>query len=117
MGIAVRQWLAGKGLEHLAESFIMKEYCDVEVMKEMGLDEDDLDFLEVTDAEERAILLGKASAKPAPKAPKAEAAPQSWSPDKQKDIDEAAAKEHFASQMLADDKDKESAAGKPGIAR
>ena len=33
-----------------------KDYCDVELMKEIGLDDDDLDFLEVNDATQRATL-------------------------------------------------------------
>merc|ERR1711865_319474 len=59
---AVRGWLAEKGLEELTSAFVSKEYCDVELMKKIGLDDDDLDFLEITDATQRAILQGKQAA-------------------------------------------------------
>ena len=52
----VRGWLAEKGLEELTSTFVNKDYCDVELMKEIGLDDDDLDFLEINDATQRAIL-------------------------------------------------------------
>eukprot|EP00656_Telonema_subtile_P033379 TRINITY_DN3698_c0_g1_i5.p2 TRINITY_DN3698_c0_g1~~TRINITY_DN3698_c0_g1_i5.p2 ORF type:complete len:353 (-),score=103.11 TRINITY_DN3698_c0_g1_i5:77-1135(-) len=52
----VRQWLAGKGLEQLAPAFIEKEYTDVAVMEDMGLDNDDLDYLEITNKSHRDIL-------------------------------------------------------------
>merc|ERR1740117_1760708 len=64
---AVRKWLSAKSLGHLTQSFVEKEYTDVAVMTEMGLDDDDLDFLEITDAKERAMLSGKAAPAPAAK--------------------------------------------------
>merc|ERR1719424_950569 len=63
---AVRKWLSAKSLGHLTQSFMEKEYTDVSVMTEMGLDDDDLDYLETTDAKERATLSGKAAPAPAP---------------------------------------------------
>merc|ERR1712166_1378219 len=70
---AVRGWLAEKGLEELTSAFVSKEDCDVELMQKIGLDDDDLDFLEITDATQRAILQGKqAAASMKPAAAKAE---------------------------------------------
>ena len=53
---ALREWLAAKGLEELTEVFMMKEYTDVGVMSEMGLDADDLDYLGISDPAHRDIL-------------------------------------------------------------
>ena len=55
----MRGWLAGYGLEELTEVFVSKDYTDVELMKKIGVDDDDLDFLEINDATQRAILQGK----------------------------------------------------------
>merc|ERR1711934_414615 len=57
---AVRRWLGQKGLEQLASTFVEKEYTDVAVMTEMGLDEDDLDYLGITNKMHRDILQGRA---------------------------------------------------------
>ena len=54
----MRAWLSEKGLEELAPVFVAKDYCDVDLMKKIGLDNDDLDFLEIHDAKKRAILTG-----------------------------------------------------------
>ena len=59
---AVRDWLAEKALEELTAAFVSNGYCDVELMKDMGLDDDDLDFLEITDLTQREILQGKQAA-------------------------------------------------------
>lgn len=68
---AVRGWLAKKGLEELTPAFVSKEYCDVALMNEIGLDDDDLDHLEISDPTHRAILQGKqAAASEKPAAPK-----------------------------------------------
>ena len=58
-GSAIGNWLAARGLGHLEKAFVEHEYTDVPVLDEMGLDDDDLDFLEISDAKERAILQGR----------------------------------------------------------
>ena len=54
----IKIWLATKGLAHLTPKFIEKEYTDVAVITEMGLDDEDLDYLEITDEQHRAVLQG-----------------------------------------------------------
>ena len=63
---AVHAWLSEKGLAELAPVFVAKDYCDVDLMNKIGLDNDDLDFLEIHDSSKRAILLGKQAAAPSP---------------------------------------------------
>ena len=62
----LREWLSGMRLEHLAKVFMEKEYTDVKVMSQMGLDDDDLDYLEITDAKERSTLKKGALGAPVP---------------------------------------------------
>ena len=57
----VRAWLSGLGLEELTSQFVSKEYTDVELMKKIGVDDDDLDLIGITDPTQRAILQGKAA--------------------------------------------------------
>ena len=59
----LHQWLAQLGLEPLATAFIEKDYVDMAVIQEMGLDEEDLDYLEISDPEQRAVLLAQRTAK------------------------------------------------------
>merc|ERR1712086_273596 len=59
---AVRGWLAEKGLEELTSAFVSKDYCDVALMREIGLDDDDLDWLEINDPQHRATLRSLAAA-------------------------------------------------------
>ena len=56
---AVRAWLAPKGLDRLTDLFVAKSYTDIELMSEVGLEDADLDYLEITDAATRATLQGR----------------------------------------------------------
>jgi len=53
---AVRDWLGARGLEHLTSKFIDKQYVDVDAIIKVGLDDDDLDFLEINDPQHRVVL-------------------------------------------------------------
>ena len=52
----VRGRFAERGLEDLTNTSMKKDNCDIELMKEIGLDDNDLDFLEINDATQHAIL-------------------------------------------------------------
>eukprot|EP00656_Telonema_subtile_P044885 TRINITY_DN51146_c0_g1_i1.p1 TRINITY_DN51146_c0_g1~~TRINITY_DN51146_c0_g1_i1.p1 ORF type:complete len:232 (-),score=79.03 TRINITY_DN51146_c0_g1_i1:16-711(-) len=43
------EWLAEIGLAELEPMFVSRDYCDVAVLKEMGMDDEDFDFLKITD--------------------------------------------------------------------
>ena len=62
VGPQVRDWLAGLQLEHLTELFEEKGYTDVEAIKEMGLDDEDMLFLGISDEREQTLLTGKHAA-------------------------------------------------------
>ena len=54
----LRAWLARKGLAELTPIFVAKMYTDIELMDQVGLEDADLNFLEITNREIRATLKG-----------------------------------------------------------
>ena len=71
----VLDWLTQIDLPQLMSHFTASDYCDVDVLLEMGLDDEDLDFLNIHDPTHRKILKQHTGPKALPTPAAAAAAP------------------------------------------